>query len=166
MTCSGFTLSLAYAIGNELDSVIAAFIGGMVYGLFPLSFIFMPLVRTYKMKPAFMYCFGGQLVAVVGIVLINPFAATTGSVVLFAWGGFFLGLIVTMIWGPKYMVYRYATCPGCQYNLERLPKSIVCPECGRDNTDLVEMFADFELQKSTTRSRAWENQDSQSTQVS
>jgi len=148
MLGSGFILAIAYGIANELVSVIPAFIGGVVCGVFPLGFIFILLIRKVQLKPASLICLGFQAFGVLIAVMFDHLAFYTASVLIYAWTGFIVGFFIAMIWGPRHRIYRYATCPGCKYNLEQLPKALVCPECGRDNTDLVKMFADFGIKKS------------------
>jgi hypothetical protein len=57
--------------------------------------------------------------------------------------GWIIGMLIAVFAAPKHVVFHYGRCPGCKYNLALLPKSDVCPECGRDNGDLKWAFAKF-----------------------
>lgn len=146
--CSGSSLAIGVGLGRGWDEAYPAFIGGAAYGLFPLGIIFILMVRKLKLYPAAAITFGVQFIAALCAALLIPGSAYTGITVfvLYAWGGSAVGAIGAMLWAPRVIVYRYATCPGCGYDLTLLAKCDVCPECGRDNRDLVEMFADLETQ--------------------
>lgn len=124
----------AYAALNGL-------IIGIVLGLFPVSLIMTLLVLRVRAKHALLWCFASTtFAAVLGLGMFGyGFIALSGGV------GFLLVVVLLLIFGPRYQIYRYARCPGCDYDLSLLPKSDVCPECGRDNRDLVEMFSDVQV---------------------
>lgn len=120
-------------------SAINGLIIGVFLGLFPVSPIMTLLVLRVRAKHAMLWCFGGTVfAATLGLGLFGyDYIAVSGGF------GFFLAIVLLLCFGPRYKVYRYGHCPGCKYNLMLLPKSDVCPECGRDNRDLVEMFKDL-----------------------
>lgn len=148
---AGSSLSLAFAffVHGSFDEVGAALIAGAIYGFFPLGVLFIMCLVGRQFLPAMYICLGLQALASIVVTLFIPPWSSPFEIIIYAGCGFGLGLIIVRIWGPREMVYRYARCPGCKYNLALLPKSDVCPECGRDNTDLVKMFADVEINEKT-----------------
>lgn len=143
---SVFTSAISFAVamvaaGNS-DNFVVALIGGAFNGA--LLWIFFALA-AYRRQfwPAVSICYLIQAAATIGAAILIPYSTITGSIIMYNWGGFVIGAFLILLFGPREMVYRYARCPGCKYNLALLPKSDVCPECGRDNTDLVEIFADI-----------------------
>lgn len=121
--------------------VLIGVINGLVVGLFPVSLITSFVVLRVKVAPALFACLGGSIfTATLGLGLLGAdYFVLSGGV------GLCVGAVLAYLFGPRIKVYRYARCPGCGYNLALLPKSDVCPECGRDNTDLVEVFSDLDL---------------------
>ena len=146
---TALTLAFAFIIRGNTIEIGAALFAGAFAGVFPLSILLMFGLMGRRLIPALTVCLAFQAMgAIVGVMLL-PRYASEFEILPYAWGGFVLGLIAVRIWCPREMVYRYARCPGCNYNLALLPKSDVCPECGRDNTDLVEIFADIDVDKKT-----------------
>ena len=121
--------------------VLEGLITGVVVGLFPVGLVMGIVVIRVRIVNTLCWCFLSALLGVVvgWILLGEDYATWTGILALC------LAAVVLMFVGPRYVVYSYARCPGCKYNLALLPKSDVCPECGRDNRDLVEVFKDLDI---------------------
>jgi len=133
------------AINGWGNAALYGLIFGAVMGVFGVGFIMGLLVLRVRAKHAMLWCFGGTVfAATLGLGLFgSDYIAISGAF------GFFLAVVLLLCFGPRYTVYRYGRGPGCKYDLTLLPKSDVCPECGRDNRDLVEMFADVEFRESS-----------------
>lgn len=137
-----FVVELSLIRGSSFaNAAIYGLIIGTVLGLFPVSLIMSLLVLRVRAKHAMLWCFAStSFAAVLGFGMLGYDSISVGGGV-----GFLLAVLLLLIFGPRYRVYRYARCPGCNYDLSLLPKSDVCPECGRDNRDLVEMFSDLKV---------------------
>lgn len=146
---SAFSLAFAFLLHGSFNEIGGALISGVINGFFPLGVLFIMCLVGRRFLPALYICLGLQMLASISAAMFIPPWSSPFEIIIYSWCGFGLGLIVVRIWGPREMVYRYARCPGCRYNLALLPKSDVCPECGRDNTDLVEIFADVEINEKT-----------------
>ncbi len=131
------------SMNSPFYAVLTGILTGTVVGLFPVSLVMTLLVLRVRAKHAMLWCFASTaFAAVLGLGLFGyEFIAVSGGV------GFMLAVVLVFFFGPRYQVYRYGHCPGCKYNLMLLPKSDVCPECGRDNRDLVAMFSDLKIEK-------------------
>lgn len=140
------SLLLIYLIKGWI-LIAEAIVAGVITGIFPLGVTFVVVSLGRKLWPAICICSALQCAfAIVSAVRLS-WRATPPEIILYTWLGFGLGLIIVRAWGPREKVYRYAQCPGCEYDLALLPKSDVCPECGRDNSDLVEIFMDIDTQQ-------------------
>lgn len=135
--CVLFFMTERTIVGDPFALLSGAVIG-VIAGLFPVGLIMVIVVLRVRALPAMLVCFGSAAFSgVLGLGLLGD-----DYIGLFAGVGLCLAASILFLFGPRYKVYCYATCPGCKYDLSLLPKSDVCPECGRDNRDLVEAFAD------------------------
>jgi hypothetical protein len=126
--------------GGGVGVIFGVFIGGMA-GFVPVGLIMAFVVQRVQVRPAFLTCAGSAVItSLIGFGLFG-----SDYYGLFAGLGLCIGALVIWLFGPRNRVYHYGRCPGCNYDLTLLPKSDVCPECGRDNTDLVEMFSDIKI---------------------
>ncbi len=147
-----FLCSIAFSVvffilertqAEEFSPVSTGAVFGVAAGICPVGIIMAILALRVRIKHALLWCFAAaSFGGVLGLAML-------GEDYVALCGGLFLCLtaIVLMLFGPRYRTLRYAQCPGCKYNLALLPKSDVCPECGRDNRDLVEAFKDLDLAK-------------------
>ena len=139
--------SLAWGRFGTISALITGVFYGIFIGFLPVGFILAFVVQRVYVKHTLIWSFSSAVFfAMVGIgVLGADYYAWCGGV------GLCIGSLLAWFFGPRNMVYRYGRCPGCKYNLELLPKSDVCPECGRDNRDLVEIFSDVQIEKKRAR---------------
>lgn len=128
-------------LANEFSPVGTGAVFGVAAGIFPVGVIMAILALRVRIKHALLWCFAAaSFGGVLGLAMLGEdYVALCG-------GGFLcLAALLLTLFGPRYVTFRYAICPGCKYNLALLPKSDVCPECGRDNRDLAEAFRGVEL---------------------
>ena len=128
---------------EEFSPVSTGAVFGVAAGICPVGIIMAILALRIRIKHALLWCFAAvSLGGVLGLGMLGEdYVALSGGIALC------LTAVVLMFFGPRYVTFRYAQCPGCKYNLALLPKSDVCPECGRDNRDLVAAFKDVDLAK-------------------
>lgn len=129
------------ALADELHPIITGSVFGTFAGVVPVGVIMGIVVLRVRIKPAIRWCFGAASVGgCFGYILLGKDTiALAGGIALC------IAALILLFCGPRYRTLRYAQCPGCKYNLALLPKSDVCPECGRNNADLVEAFRDVDL---------------------
>ena len=126
---------------NEFSPVSTGAVLGMATGICPVGIIMAFLSLRVRIKHALIWCFAAaSFGGVLGLAMLGEdYVALSGGIALCL-----TAAVLTFV-GPRYVTLRYAICPGCKYNLALLPKSDVCPECGRDNRDLAEAFRGVQL---------------------
>ncbi len=139
--CCAFTFVMSANSPSFSLLVINAIVTGTVIGIVPVGLIMSIVVLYVRVKHALLWCFGSALIgSIIGLGFLGYEFAGFCAVIALC-----IAALGVMIFGPRYRTLRYAQCPGCKYNLALLPKSDVCPECGRDNRDLVAAFKDVDL---------------------
>ncbi|MDF1809032.1 MAG: hypothetical protein P1U42_04985 [Phycisphaerales bacterium] len=138
-----FPIRAIYSVPMIWSVLIGALLGGLVVSPF-----FKMLTRKVHIWHATNWCFGCSTLCVILYASIWATSNDQVTSTLVGFVGFFIGNLVSRKLSPRYKVYKYGTCPGCGYSLVHLPKSVPCPECGRDNTDLANVFADIGIKKS------------------
>lgn len=144
---TAFIAVLTGALAGDRSVFVLGTIGGAIVGLVLVAPFFIWVSAIVRIDAALLWCFGCALLLSSAASLALPTGAWPFLILAIAFIGFLIGMALSFVYAPRYRVYKYAQCPGCGYDLLHLPKSDVCPECGRDNHDLVEKFRNIRPQK-------------------
>ncbi len=139
--CTGLIALISTAlIPYPMIEPFGALIIGTIIGGIGISPLFVQLVKRVKIRSASLICFG--LASLCACFVSLRFEDEIFNLVA-GFVGFFIGMVLSLCFAPRYSKLKYARCPECQYSLVGLPINLPCPECGRDNSDLADRFKDL-----------------------
>lgn len=119
LTCSAFWGAFIWSLLRDRR----AFFAFCIVGVVPSA----PILLTGRMN-------GGVMSDLIPAAMIGYWHVAAAGTLL--WLGFRRRAVLAK---------SSTTCSRCDYSLSGLPSGALCPECGRDNTDLVEVFSDLDL---------------------